>query len=529
VHFFYPLANQLTISKCFVSFTGDPGGHMRRALAAFPDQDMAQTMIDKYFLEGGKAKMEPYKTLPMWSLHPQQHLFEATVVANFCEVWLAKHNDDSTPIEDAIVGINLLTKVQLPTLASLYGAMLAGVDYVIMGAGIPLQVPGALDKFTIGEDALFPIDVHGSEFEHTLRFSPTDFWAAAGKPELVKEVTEKMRRPNFLPIVSSVVLAQSLLKKANGMGPTKGVNGFVIELNTAGGHNAPPRGFRYDPVSRSHAVDLNERGEPIYGPKDDVDLVKFKAAVKDVPFWLAGSYAHPDKLSEVIEVGGHGVQVGTMFALCRESGLETNVKAEILEKIAGGQQYDVFTDPVASPTGYPFKVLKIEDSLSSEKNYNERPRCCSLGYLRTPYVKSESGKDGEEKIGYRCPAEPVDEWIKKGGEPEATVGRKCLCNALLANVGMPQIRSIKNEQGEKTNYIEDMLITIGDEVNLSKRLIKKDKSSGKYIIEAADVVNYLKSELEHSEAVQEIRDAVFGKKGASDKYEKTIKVPVGKA
>ena len=105
-------------------------------IAAFPDQDMAQRMVDKYFLEGGKAKMEPYKTLPMWSLRPQQHLIEATVVANFCEVWLAKHNDDCTPIEGAIVGINRLTKVQLPTLASLYGAMLAGVDYVIMGAGM---------------------------------------------------------------------------------------------------------------------------------------------------------------------------------------------------------------------------------------------------------------------------------------------------------------------------------------------------------------------------------------------------------
>ena len=38
---------------------------------------------------------------------------------------IAKHNDDGSPIEKGIVGINRLTKVQLPTLYSLYGAILA--------------------------------------------------------------------------------------------------------------------------------------------------------------------------------------------------------------------------------------------------------------------------------------------------------------------------------------------------------------------------------------------------------------------
>ena len=33
----------------------------------------------------------------------------------------------------------------MPHLASIYGAMLAGVGYVLMGAGIPLHIPGVLD------------------------------------------------------------------------------------------------------------------------------------------------------------------------------------------------------------------------------------------------------------------------------------------------------------------------------------------------------------------------------------------------
>jgi nitronate monooxygenase len=113
---------------------GDRDGSIRRALATFPDQDMVNRVLDKYYIENGKDAMEPYKSIPMWQTRPTQHLLEVCVLANYCEVWLAKHNDDGSPT-NGLVGINLLTKVQLPTVPSLYGAMLADVDYVIMGAG----------------------------------------------------------------------------------------------------------------------------------------------------------------------------------------------------------------------------------------------------------------------------------------------------------------------------------------------------------------------------------------------------------
>ena len=115
---------------------GDKDGSIRRALASFPDQDMVSRIMDKYFIEEGRADPDhdAYKSIPMWTVRPQQHLLEVCILANYCEVWLAKHNDDSSPT-NGLVGINLLTKVQLPTAPSLYGAILAGVDYVIMGAG----------------------------------------------------------------------------------------------------------------------------------------------------------------------------------------------------------------------------------------------------------------------------------------------------------------------------------------------------------------------------------------------------------
>lgn len=253
--------------------------------------------------------------------------------------------------------------------------MLANADYVIMGAGIPMEVPGILDALAKNDDCKLVIDVDGSEEVHYAHFSPKEFWTNAKKPELAEV---ELKRPNFLPIVSSVMLAQAMLKRASGAGPTKGIQGFVIEMPTAGGHNAPPRGFRYDAEKKSHNLSLNERGEPVYGPKDEVDLAKFKKSTKDLPFWLAGYYARPEKLQEVLAIGGQGVQVGTSFAFAKESGLAAGPKEEVLRQVASGD-LSVFTDPVASPTGFPFKVLELEDSLSEKAKYDSRPACATWG------------------------------------------------------------------------------------------------------------------------------------------------------
>ncbi|MCP5523356.1 MAG: hypothetical protein H7A46_17610 [Verrucomicrobiales bacterium] len=76
----------------------------------------------------------------MPTVKPGSPMNELTVVASFVEVFLAKEGHAGR------VGINLLEKIQLPTLAALFGAMLAGVDVVLMGAGIPRLIPGALDN-----------------------------------------------------------------------------------------------------------------------------------------------------------------------------------------------------------------------------------------------------------------------------------------------------------------------------------------------------------------------------------------------
>ena len=70
----------------------------------------------------------------MYSLNTPDLLKELTVVATFSEVFLAKEGHDKP------VGLNLLEKIQLPNIFAIYGAMLADVDYVFIGAGILLIV-----------------------------------------------------------------------------------------------------------------------------------------------------------------------------------------------------------------------------------------------------------------------------------------------------------------------------------------------------------------------------------------------------
>jgi len=135
----------------------------------------------------------------------------------------------------------------------------------------------------------------------------------------------------------------------------------------------------------------------------------------------------------------------------------------------------VFTDPLASPTGFPFKVAQLQGSYSDPEVAKSRQRICDLGYLRDPYV-APSGN-----IGYRCSAEPVDIYVSKGGKIEDTVGRKCLCNALMANVGHQQTR--------KNGTIEPPLVTIGDDLNTVAQFLAPGRDS----YGAADVVESLLS------------------------------------
>ncbi|MGB3186250.1 MAG: nitronate monooxygenase [Ornithinimicrobium sp.] len=403
---------------------GDPGGHMRRAMAAFPSPAMAKRILDKYFIEGGKADDTPYKPLPKLTIDTSRAAQELAVVGNFAEVWLAKEG------HDGVVGINCLEKLQVATPTALLGASLAGADYVVMGAGIPRDIPQLLTDLAAGREGRIVADVAGGSMTRYISVDPV---------ELLGDELPEIERPDFLAIVSADALA-GYLYRDESIRP----DGFIVEGPSAGGHSAPPRG----------KMQLDEAGEPIYGARDIVNLQKM--ADLTLPFWLAGAYGTPDKVAEALADGATGVQVGTLFALSLDSGLEERTRATMIEELRKGE-LNVRNDPRASPTGFPFKVASLEGTQSQQEVYEDRPRLCDLSYLRSAYEK-ENGD-----VGYRCPSEPVHMYLKKGGTPEATEGRKCLCNGLMANIGLGQTR--------KDGYAETRIVTLGQDLGGAELLI----------------------------------------------------------
>ena len=426
---------------------GDKSGETRRALKHFPNQEVVQRILTKYFIDGGKASDVPYVMVPKITLEQKREAQEILVVANFVEVWLAKEG------HHGLVGINFLHKIQMTTAASVLGALIAGVDYIIMGAGIPRELPKLIRQLTELKVGSVPVDVIGGSSALTT-INPLDFVNA----------DTKLKKPKFLAIISVDVLGTYLARDEETR-----PDGFIIEHNSAGGHNAPPRG-KYE---------LDQSGEPIYGPKDIADLEKMKKL--GLPFWLAGTYGNPERVKEALEAGAAGVQVGTLFAISNHSGFSEKTRKQLIEKLKS-DTLEIKTDIKASPTSFPIKIAKLEGHTSTVEGFALRPKLCDLGYLREP-VMSESGR-----TIYRCPSEPEDQFIKKGGAVEDIDGRKCLCNGLMANIGLPQVR--------RDGYVEAPIVTLGSDIEGAKYLLRSHPDgygadeAVKWLLSASDFASF---------------------------------------
>ena len=163
--------------------------------------------------------------------------------------------------------------------------------------------------------------------------------------------SHRLTRPRFVGIVSSHVLATALAKRSNGP-----VDGFVVERPTAGGHNAPPRG----------AFEVDDEGNPQYGERDVVDFDVL--ANLGMPFWIGGGITSAQHVRDAFSLGASGVQVGTLFAYCDESGMDPDLRRRVLHEVKTGS-VDVKTSLRASSTGYPFKVASVSGTVSDPSVY----------------------------------------------------------------------------------------------------------------------------------------------------------------
>ncbi len=417
---------------------GDPDGHIRRALSHFPFPSVAEKVMETYFVEGGIPPGTPFKAVPVFTVHPTPLLIALTVCSNFAFVWLAKENNPNP------ISVNYLEKVAMPHAYAITGAMLAGVDFITMGAGIPLQIPKLIEDIVEGREATYRIPVIGRNItSYTMTFDAKKFFGSD---------LPKMKKPGFIPIISSNLLANIFMKKL----PPGSVYGFVVEEPTAGGHNAPPR----KPI-------LNENGnlEPIYGEKDIVDYSAL--ASLGIPFWIGGAHASPKKLKWALSVGAEGIQAGSIFALSEESNMDPDIRKKI-RTLGFEGKLSINTDMRISPTGFPFKVADLENTIAKSEVYDSRTRICNQGELVSLYERPDG------TIGYRCPAEPFDKFENKGGNSADAVGRGCLCNGLFSSAGLG---------GEE----EPPVVTMGDDVSFLPFLMKDAEDS----YSASQAIEYL--------------------------------------
>lgn len=443
---------------------GDPGGHARRALHALDDKfgvTTGRTICDRYFIEGGKAPEARFRSAPMQivrahdgrrtfplpngavvttPLKLDDEIIELLIATGFAEVWLAKEGHTGK------IFINFLHKIELPLIYVLYGAMLAGVDGVIVGAGNPEGLPALSQQLAQHAAVAHEVSVlyreTGEEF--VIAFDPKE--VAGGR-----FTVQPLAAPAFLAIVSLEDLVKALAESRSAP-----PDGFIIEHHTAGGHNANPVG----PLRR------DARGQPIYSQRDEADL----AAIRDVgiPFWLAGGYGSRAGLEKALAAGANGVQTGTVFALAAESGMKPEYRSAILTALKNGvKDEDLVHTTVFSPTGFSFKVVQLQDTLADDDIYASRRRVCDIGMLQQRGFHKPD-EQGERVLFQRCPAGPIENFVKNRGIERNTDERRCLCNGLLACVGLGQVKEIQGEVVE-----EPAIVTLGNHLDGVRRLSRQ--------------------------------------------------------
>lgn len=446
---------------------GDPGGHARRALDAFDrtfETGIGRKITNRYYIAGGKAPEARFKSAPMQIIRTESgestiqmptentspvvlsldpDIIELLIATGFAEVWLAKQGHSGK------IFMNFLHKIELPLLYTLYGAMLAGVDGVVVGAGNPEGLAAVCAQLANHETVSNPLSVlyreSGEAFSITLAPRQLCGGAFAQKP---------LMRPAFLAIVSLEGLAQLMARS-----PTRVPDGFIIENHTAGGHNANPLG----------ALKTDDLGQPLYGEKDNADLAAFRTL--GLPFWLAGGYGSQEKLQEALAQGATGVQVGSVFGLAEESGMRPDYRLAILNELRNGTDDAALVHTtMVSPTGFAFKVVQLPETLSEQQVYETRHRVCDIGLLQQLGV-SKPNEEGIRTLFQRCPAGPIESYIKRRGLERNTEERKCLCNGLLACVGLGQLRERQGHAEE-----EPAIVTLGDHLDGIRRLSRQGQT-----------------------------------------------------
>ena len=123
-----------------------------------------------------------------------------------------------------------------------------------------------------------------------------------------------------------------------------------------------------------------------------------------------------------------------------------------------------------SPTGFSFKVVQLKETLSEEDIFEARRRVCDIGLLQQRGL-SKADEDGTRTLFQRCASAPIDSYVGHRGVERNTEERRCLCNGLLASVGLAQVKKINGEWTE-----EPAIITLGNRLDGVRRLSRQGQT-----------------------------------------------------
>ncbi len=381
---------------------GDFDGHLRSVLESFPFTDAFRRVWERFYIPGGKDQQAAFELVGQPTLEDGPALLELTVLANFAEVFLAKQGHAGA------VGIHYHDSARLALLPSLYGALIAGVDHLLINARAVPATLHALRRLLAGEAAALEAAGPGTD-SLTCGFDPR----ALGPARPVA-----LRAPALIAICQSTAEAASVAR-------LEGFNGgYVVAVDDAGW-------------------------------REPEELAQLRALGR--PFWMGGAAATAANFSRARAAGAAGLQVNTPFTFCAESALNPELKRQVLTLVRQDPA-NLFTQICSLPDGRPLRVLRLEDTAADPEVLAQRARVCDVGWFREVYRRADGS------VGYRCPGEPLHHYVLKGGAPGLAARQPCICNGLLAGLGLAQV-----QYGRE---LERALIPAGEDVRELTHFLK---------------------------------------------------------
>ncbi len=222
--------------------------------------------------------------------------------------------------ENKPIGINIMVALQKDYENSVLGALDGGVDVIISGAGLPLNLPEIVSSHPRGNEvALIPIASSGRALEI---------------------ICKRWKRNNRLP------------------------DAVIVEGPLAGGHIA----WR----SIEEAENPNNSLELLLK-----DVFKVTQKYNNMPVIAAGGIFTYEDIQKYLQNGCVGVQMGTRFLATEESGASDEFKESVVNCT---EDNIVLADKPGSPCGMLFRVIKDCPFYASALE-GKREEYCDKGYL----------------------------------------------------------------------------------------------------------------------------------------------------